>query len=745
MYTIEQAPPGQSGSRHPGRQGIAARAAQWSALHRRTALLGWLAFVLLAVTVGSFAGTRTADTAEKGVGESGRAGRVLAAAGLTPPAAESVIVQAHSAAASGQVRGVVDDVVRSLTSTGRVSDLVSPYTSGAVTADGRSALVTFAVTGDPETAKDRVATVIDAVSAVQHRHPGLYVAEYGEASGKKWYGDSFSSSFARAEWTAVPLALGILLVAFGAVVAALLPVGLALTAYLAAFGLLGLSSHLLHTTEDANSVMLLVGLAVGVDYCLFYLRRERDERAAGRSRDQALRIAAATSGRSVLVSGLTVMVAMAGLLLTGITDLRAMGVATVLVVAVAVTAALTVLPAMLSLLGDRVERGRIKLPRRRRVNRSIRRGRGPVDVVLRHPGVAVAAALAALLALAAPALGMRTAQLSFTQELPRGNQLAVAGERIGAAFPGSAGPAVVVVTASDVNSAAVRKGISELTAAALATGQAHRPVRAEWHAGQGIVVVHVPLAGSGTDRTSEAALATLRSRVIPSTIGSVSGTEVAVTGATASSVDFNHRLVGAAPPIFAFVVGLAFLLMLLSFRSLPVAGISVLLNALSVAAAYGVLTLVFQHGYGAALLGTAGVGAVQSWMPLFLFVILFGLSMDYHVFVMSRIKEAHDRGLTTSGAVAFGMKATAGVVTSAAVIMVGVFSIFGTLPIQSMKQIGIGLAVAVLLDATVIRLVLLPGVLILLGERSWYLPGWLAARLPDLGEAQPEDQPLPIG
>jgi uncharacterized membrane protein YdfJ with MMPL/SSD domain len=734
VFTIHQASK-PAGSR-PARRGIAATAAEWSARHRKAVVLGWLAFVLLTVAAGSMAGTKTATTLEHGVGESGRASRILHDAGLTPPAAESVIVQ--SSTPTGQVRGAVDDVLRSLTATGQVTDVVSPYNSGAVTGDGRSALVTFAIAGDPETAKDRVGKVLDAVTAVQDRHSGLYVAEYGEASGKKWYDESFSSDFARAEWTAVPLAIGILLVAFGAIVAALLPVGLAVTAYLAALGLLGITSHLLHTTDDAYSVMLLVGLAVGVDYCLFYLRRERDERAAGKSREEALRIAAATSGRSVLVSGLTVIIAMAGMLLTGITDFKAMGVATMLVVAVAVSGALTVLPALLSMLGDRVERGRLPLPRRRR--RSDRRGRGPLNVVLRYPGLAAAAALVALLALAAPALGMHTAQLTFTQELPKGNQLVVAGERIDSAFPGSASPVTVVITAPDVTSAGVQQGIAAMTKAALATGRMHQPVQVDRHAAQGIVVVHVPLAGSGTDSASEAALSSLRSQVIPSTIGSVAGTTVAVTGSTASSVDFNDRLMSAALPVFAFVVGLAFLLMMMCFRSLTIAVVSVLLNGLSVAAAYGVLTLVFQHGYGAGLLGSTGVGAVQSWMPLFLFVILFGLSMDYHVFVVSRIKEAHDRGLTTSGAVAYGLKATAGVVTSAAVIMVGVFMIFGTLSIQSMKQIGVGLAVAVLLDATIIRLVLLPGLLTVLGERCWYLPRWLGAWLPDLSEAQAEDK-----
>ncbi|SEN33912.1 putative drug exporter of the RND superfamily [Actinacidiphila rubida] len=256
------------------------------------------------------------------------------------------------------------------------------------------------------------------------------------------------------------------------------------------------------------------------------------------------------------------------------------------------------------------------------------------------------------------------------------------------------------------------------------------------HADRNIAEIHVPLAG-GTDRgKAEADLHLLRDHVRPATLGKVAGLRAPITGETAGSMDFNHKITSSVPPVFAFVTVFAFVLMLLSFRSLTIALTSVVLNLLSVGAAYGVLTMVFQHGWGASLVGATGTGAVVAWLPLFLFVILFGLSMDYHVFVVSRIREARMRGLTTKAAIEQGITTTAGVVTSAAVIMVAVFAIFGTLSMQSMKQMGVGLAFAVLIDATVIRGVLLPAVMSLLGDRNWYLPRWMH-RLPDLTHDEP--------
>jgi RND superfamily putative drug exporter len=297
-----------------------------------------------------------------------------------------------------------------------------------------------------------------------------------------------------------------------------------------------------------------------------------------------------------------------------------------------------------------------------------------------------------------------------------------------------------VVTAPDVRSPAVQKAVGEFRSRAEATGQVGRPILVTSRPRSGVVEISVPLAGTGSDATSVRALDTLRSGVVPATFGSLPGVRAYVGGDLAYSQDFNAQLRHAIVPVIVFVVVLAFLLMLLAFRSVTIAAVSVLLNMLSMSAAYGVMVAVFQHGWGAGLVGARGVGAIESWIPLFSFVILFGLSMDYHVFVVSRIREAHDRGLSTRDAVSHGVRISAGVVTSAAVIMVAVFAVFATLSMTTFKQLGIGLAVAILLDATVVRAVLLPSVLAALGDRTWWLPRWLSF----LGDHGDHGEPVPV-
>jgi RND superfamily putative drug exporter len=468
--------------------------------------------------------------------------------------------------------------------------------------------------------------------------------------------------------------------------------------------------------------MLLVGLAIGVDYCLFYIRREREERAKGADAERALAVAAATSGRSILVSGLTVIIAMAGMFLTGNTVFESFAAATILVVAVAVVGSLTVLPALLSKLGDRVDFGKVPGLYRRESNGRV--WKAILSVVLRRPGISATLAAGVLTAMAVPAFAMHTAQLGI-QDFPKDMPIVQTYNRVQAAFPGGAEPVQVVVSAPDVTAGPVTAAIEEFKAEALATGQMHEPIEVEVSPNKTAAVVSLGLSGSGTDTVSERAVRTLREDVIPATLGQAPGVEVAVTGSTASSVDFTASLNRSIPVVFGFVLGLAFLLLLVSFRSVVVAATSILLNLLSVAAAYGLLVAVFQWGWGESLLNFQSTGSISDWLPLFLFVILFGLSMDYHVFVLSRIREGYDRGWPTKLAVARGVRGTAGVITSAAVVMVAVFSLFATMSMTSTKQMGIGLAAAVLLDATLVRAVLLPAVMAMLGDRNWYLPRWL--------------------
>jgi RND superfamily putative drug exporter len=429
----------------------------------------------------------------------------------------------------------------------------------------------------------------------------------------------------------------------------------------------------------------------------------------------------------VLISGLTVVVAMSGMFLSGMLLFDGFGIAAILVVLASVVGSVTVLPALLSLLGDHVDFGRVPgLARMRRPHDGSRVWAAILDRVLTRPAASALAALAFLLALAWPVIGIHTERLSLDKLLPSDASIMQSYHRITQAFPGGPSPADVVVKAPDVGSKDVTAAVADFRTRALATGRVHEPIQVTVHAPENVIQIAVPLAGDGTDATSVKALETLRTNVVPATFGRLPGTQAYVGGNLAFSQDFNAQLRSSIVPVITFVLVLAFVLMLVSFRSVTIAVVSVLLNVVSMGAAFGVMVAVFQHGWGAGLVGAHGVGAIESWIPLFAFVILFGLSMDYHVFVVSRIREAHDRGLSTRDAVAHGVRISAGVVTSAAAIMVAVFAVFGTLSMTTFKQLGVGLAVAILLDATVVRAVLLPSVLTMLGERTWWLPGWLS-------------------
>ncbi|MGH4027804.1 MMPL family transporter [Actinomycetota bacterium Odt1-20B] len=700
------------------RQNLAARLGVWSAHHRKKAILGWLLFVVLATVVGGGTGMVTADDDEMGTGDSGRAAAILKDAGVDEPAGELVMVSARTA---GGWKEAAADLSGALRDTGKITGLQPPLASE----DGKDALLRFQMKGASDKAADQVQPVLDAVDKAREAgaEDGVHVYQFGDASSEKHLNDLLSDDLKSAEFTAVPLALGILLVAFGAVVAALLPVGLALTACVAAFGLLGLASHAVHIFETTYSVMFLMGMAVGVDYCLFYLRRERDERAAGRDADTALRIAAATSGRAVLVSGLTVMVAMAGMFLSGLLLFKGFAVATILVVCVAMLGSVTVLPALLAGLGDKVNAGRIPFLNRRRPKRGAPAGGGLAKTFLRPvlaaPKFFTVAGVVLLLALAAPAVGMKTEQLGLEKQFGSDAPLSVAYKKITDEFPGGPAPARVVVKAPDITDRKLTNTLDSLTE------QAGRDAELTVHKGADVAEIAVPLPGSGTDAAAKKALHDLRDTTVPAAFEGQDDVEAYVGGDLAESEDFSDQLSSGIVPVFAFIAAVTFLLMLFSFRSPVIAVTSIALNLLSVGAAYGVMTAVFQHGWGAELIGSEKVGAIENWMPLFVLVVLFGLSMDYHVFVVSRIREMRDRGLDNSSAIREGITRTAGAVTGAAVIMVAVFAVFGTLSMQDMQQMGVGLGVAVLLDATVVRMILLPSLMALLGDRNWHTPRWL--------------------
>jgi uncharacterized membrane protein YdfJ with MMPL/SSD domain len=731
------------------RSSLAARLGRWSAGHWKTATFAWLAFVVVALALGGMVGTKTVDPNAPGPGESGRMDRILNA-GFKQPAAESVLVESRSTQVGDPAfTAAIRDVVARVSKVGAVQNVRSPLApgnAGQISPSKHAALVEFEIKGNKDKAAEKIGPVLDAVAAGKQANPDFFIGEFGDASAMKTVDTAMTNDLDRAGTLSLPITLAILVVAFGALVAAGIPLLLALTAVFATFGLMGLASHVLPMAPETTAVVLLIGLAVGVDYSMFYLKREREERAAGHSPRAALDIAAATSGRSVLISGVTVMVAMAGMFMTGDATFASFGLSTILVVAVAMLGSLTVLPALLSKLGDRVDRLRVPLfGWRRRRNGDSRVWAAIVDRVLRRPLLSAVLAGGVLLALAAPALQLRMANPG-PDSYPRSMELVKTYDRMQDAFPGTALPAQVVVKAPNVKTPAVREAIAGLERRAIASGRMDEPITVDINDDATVANITVPITGTGTDASSDAALAELRNKIVPATVGALPNATAGVTGLTAEWKDAADQTKAKLPLVVAFVLLFAFALMLLAFRSLVIAVKAIVLNLLSVAAAYGVLVLVFQRGVGKGLLGLNSTFGISPVVPLLLFVILFGLSMDYHVFIISRIREAFRRGNGMDAAIAHGIKSTAGVVTSAAVVMVCVFSIFGTLSLLMFKQFGVGLAAAVLIDATLVRAVLLPATMKLLGARNWYLPRWLEW-LPRLDRREPtvtpEAQPAP--
>ncbi|MDQ3777566.1 MAG: MMPL family transporter [Actinomycetota bacterium] len=708
---------------------IAARMGRWSARHRKLAVFSWLAFVIAAFVIGGAIGTKELKPEDQGVGESGRADKILAEDFETPPG-ERILVQ-HPTLTVGdrQFDGVVADVVERVSARPELTNVRSPLqeeNSGFVSRDRHSALVTFEFRStDEKQAEQQIDSILAAVAGAERAHPGFTVEEFGDASVAKQLTDRFAEDLKKAGLFSVPLTLAILLLAFGALVAAGIPVLLGLTAVFGATGLFAVASQWVGSSDGVDALMLLIGLAVGVDYSMFYLKREREERARGRSEEAALEAAAATSGRAVLVSGFTVMIAMAGLFMMGQASFYGFAIATMLVVGVAMLGSITVLPAVLSKLGDRVNKARVPLVHRlRRSDGESRFWNAVLDRVLRRPLAAAVAAGALLVGLSAFALQMHTVQAS-PDAFPKSLPVMQTYDKMQKAFPGGEIPATVVVRADDVTSPAMQEAVGQLRWRAVDTGVMREPIRVDVNPDKTVALISVPVLGDGTDSTSNEALRALREEVVPPSFGRVEGVEYAVGGYTAASKDFNDLMSAKAPWVFGFVLILAFLLLLVTFRSIVIPVKAIVLNLLSVSAAYGVLVIVFQHGVGKGILDFDFTGGIDSFLPVFLFVILFGLSMDYHVFILSRVREAFDSGMKTEDAVAHGIKATASVVTSAAIVMVGVFAIFGTLSLLFLKQFGVGLAAAILIDATIVRAVLLPATMKLLGDWNWYLPRWL--------------------
>jgi RND superfamily putative drug exporter len=701
------------------------RVAGWSVRHRLLAVLGWFALVVFAVMSSALMPGDQARSVDPG--DSGRAQRALRAQETYEPIRESVLVQARASGTprlldDPAARTAMEDLVTALRESGAVADLRSPMSAdGAelLSADGRSGLVTFQVAGSDDERLARYEAAVGAIEEVTAQHPDVRLAQAGDRSLAVAVDQAIQDDFQRAEFISLPLTVVILLIVFGSLVAAGIPLLLAATTVAGTFGFLQTIAHWMPINSAASSMVLLIGVAVGIDYSLFYIRRVREERAAGRDVAEALRVTAKTSGHAVVVSGLTVMLCVCGLLFTGLDNLQGLAVGAVLVVGLAMTGSVTVLPALLSLLGRRVDSGRIPwLGRRRTAAAQSRAWSAVARSVVRRPLLWGGVASVALVVVALPAFGMRLQDAAVTDSLPRSVPAVDAAVRMQEAFPGAATPSRVVVwrtDGGDVDGPRVRQAIGELrqrVAGPVAVVEVDRAL-----------VVRVPLPGGGTDATSNAALAALRGDVLPATLGEVDGVEYAAAGRTAFAHDFTEVVRERGPLVYGFVLVTAFILLMVAFRSVAIPAVSIVLNLLSIGAAYGVVTWVFQDGHLASVLGFTPYGGVVGWQPLFMFVILFGLSMDYHIFILSRIRERWTAGATAHDAIVGGIGTSAGVVSSAAAIMTGVFSVFIVLGAIEYKMLGVGMAVAVIIDATVVRGVLLPAALAWLGPRAWTLPG----------------------
>src|ERR1700733_1068811 len=682
-------------------------AARSAARRPKTTVALWLALIVACVGLGSSAGMRTLSNAGSGTGESARADARLTMSGLQGPATENILVRSNSRQRTAHAVAALEGGVIRLSA---VKSVQGPNDSpGLSRAGGRTGLVVVTLRGDPKNPDTRAAQVQHFVNQLSANEHGVTFDEAGAGSEDNAITSLVNNGLHRAELISVPITLVILVLAFGALVAASVPLLLGLTSVGAAIGALGLVSHIAPNGSSTAPVVVLIGLAVGVDYSLFYIRRERVER-----RNAAT---SATVGRAILVAGMTVVIGLAGLLFTGFGVFTSMALGAILVVLIAVVGSLTVLPAMLALLGDRIDRGRI-WPRRRRTRSRRRRGMWQVLAagVTNRRRTSLALALVILGALAVPVLSIQTGEPGQSDVSPN-TPIRVAYTAIERAFPGSEDTADLVVSGHGLGS---RQATSELRRIG------HQGQRIT--GGRGAVALQVSRDGQtallqipmpdSSISIADNKVRTLRSELEPAVASAIPGARADLTGDYAGNLDFTSRLSHVTPLVIAFVLGLAFILLIATFRSWQLALSVIGLNLLSVGAAFGVLVEVFQHHWAQSLLGFQSDGAVVDWLPLFAFVILFGLSMDYTVLVLERAREARHNGASAKQAAAEALGSTGGTITSAALVMIAVFSVFATLPLLEFKQLGVGLAAAIALDATIVRGLALPAVLTLLGDRG---------------------------
>ena len=707
------------------------RIAAWSARRRWWVLAGSVMTIVLAMVVLSTVETKLYD------GDGGEGDSVAGAELIderfendSRPTEQVVFHAANLDANSPEYRATVDTLIERLRALPEVESAESYYDTqdpAMVSENGRAVLAEVVIDTKDGSASDNVHAIVDAVREADKSAGDFEIGVAGNESLTQEIEEIVERDFATIMLVTLVLGLGILLIAFRAVVAATIPLTLALGAIFSATAVAAVVSQVVPLADSYSEMILLMGMAVGIDYSLFIVSRFRAERKVGRSKLDAIAVASNTTGRAVLYAGITVVLSLSGLMLTDNPIFISLSLAAIIVVALAIVGSLTLLPALLSALGDNVNRLRLPI-----IGRDSRADNGSVwaaiaDKVLARPAVFATITATALVALALPVASLNLGFNSGAEAIPKSAEGRRAVELIEEYFAtGVLAPAVVAIAAADVQANDVTSRVDELINTVGTDDAFVGPFQQRANKAGDAMVVLVPTVGGDDDKQSETAVNHLRDIVAATFSGS--DADVYVTGQSAGSLDFKNHMYATAPYVFGFVLGLAFVLMTVMFRSIVIPVKAIILNLLSVGAAYGVMVVVFQWGWGVGLLGAEATGVIEAWLPLFLFGILFGLSMDYNMLLLNRVKEAHDSGQTTEDAVATGIKLTAGQITSAAAIMVGVFGAFALGSIVGLQQFGLGLGVAVLIDATVIRSVLLPATMKLLGDANWYLPSLVSRK-----------------
>ena len=773
-----------------GREPATVRVAMWSARHRWLVVILWfVATIGTFMLSGALGGIDTAEVSgnpsEQRL-EATEALDVFNAGGAADPSEQFIVVVkgGPGAATDPAFQAQVGDLVAQLAGTHADLDGVStpsfnevldpfkvPPQAGLISPDETTVRIVAKVPGDATQVAALLEPVKPVMDASRAANPDLTIHVVSFTFINDDITALISGDLDESLKLTIPLTFIILLFAFGAIVASVVPLVLAITSLIAAFGMLAIYSQIFGpVSANATQLIVLIGLAVAVDYSLFMVTRFRVERRAGREKHKAIEVSSSTAGRAVFFSGLAVMISLAGLVTLGVSLFTSMAVGTISVVFVSVIGSLTFLPATLAILGDRVNLGRPAawLPRLatalplgpisrwgrsaiawldRRAAKQEGSGfwGGLVTWVMARPIPMVILSAGFLILLALPVLHLRTGTTDITafpktvdgvagilllnEKWPQGTELQLQ----------------VVVT--DADQPATQAAIEALKVEGLKQDGLSEPVTVTPSRDGKVAMVAFTMGGGLNDEVNRNLVRYVRSDVNPAVFASLPDVRTYVTGDAAFSVDVTQLYADGAPRIFAFVLGLSFLLMLVAFHSIVIPIKAIILNLLSTAAAYGVLVLVFQDGYFAGPLGITPSGVIESWVPLFIFTILFGLSMDYHLFILTRIKEARDRGLDSKAAVAKGISVTAGTITSAASIMIVVFGVFVTLKFVFIQQLGLGLAVAVLIDATVIRCVLLPASMTLLGDWNWWMPRWLdwIPRVTIEGDPDEPDEPIHVG